>query len=195
MRGARQGCVLLLSLLFEPGLAVIPPRPVRRAAAPRLTSSSGGGRDAALSMLRWYKSNISPLLPPGCRFLPTCSEYAMQSFEQFSLPQAAVLTAWRLMRCNPLHLPGCGSGIDEPVWPPPAYWAGDGRVRTPLDDEQSRRRADGLDDTPLVPPWELPEVRGEDVLDSAGRGAASNAESGASNAESGAAAVEGSGRS
>ena len=100
----------------------------------------------AVAALRWYKREISPLFPPGCRYIPTCSEYAIQAFKQFSVPQAAVLTAWRLARCNPLHLKGMGCGVDEPCWPPPAYWAGSGRVRTILDDEQSRRKALGLDD-------------------------------------------------
>jgi len=69
----------------------------------------------------------------------------MQSFEQYSIPQAAVLTVWRLVRCNPLHFPKRGYGVDEPTWPPPVYWAGDGRLRTLLDDERSRERALGED--------------------------------------------------
>jgi hypothetical protein len=52
------------------------------------------------------------------------------------------------VRCNPLHLPKKGCGLDEPTWPPPAYWAGDGRVRTLLDDELSRQRAMGQLDRP-----------------------------------------------
>jgi len=103
----------------------------------------GGISGTAVSFLKWYKRTVSPLLPPGCRYIPTCSEYAIQSFKQFDVPQAATLTAWRLVRCNPFHLKGYGYGVDEPCWPPPAYWAGSGRVRTPLDDEASRRRAMG----------------------------------------------------
>ena len=95
--------------------------------------------DAAIASLRWYKRTISPLLPPGCRFVPTCSEYAVQSFQRFSPPQAAVLTAWRLVRCNPTG----GQGVDEPVWPPPAYNGGSGVVRTALDDAESRAKAAG----------------------------------------------------
>lgn len=37
----------------------------------------------ALSLLRFYKSTISPLLPPSCRYLPTCSEYAMEAYKKF----------------------------------------------------------------------------------------------------------------
>ena len=59
------------------------------------------GVKVALGVLRFYKREISPLLPPSCRFLPTCSEYAMESFQQFGVGKGAVLTAWRLLRCNP----------------------------------------------------------------------------------------------
>ena len=66
------------------------------------------------------------------------------------MPQAIVLLTWRLLRCNPIHWPGTGFGIDEPTWPPPAYWAGNGQLRTFVDDERSRARAAGeLDDEPL----------------------------------------------
>ena len=55
----------------------------------------------ALALLRFYKLAISPLLPPSCRFLPTCSEYAMSAFTQFGAARGFVLTAWRILRCNP----------------------------------------------------------------------------------------------
>lgn len=73
------------------------------------------------------------------------------AFDRYSPAQATVLTAWRLIRCNPLHLDGYGRGVDEPTWPPPAYWAGDGRIRTFIDDEISRRRANGEDVDPIAP--------------------------------------------
>ena len=90
-----------------------------------------------MKVLYWYKRNISPLLPPGCRFVPTCSEYAIDSFKAFPIWQAAILTVWRLIRCNPT----AGFGLDVPQWPPPGYWAGSKQVRTPLDDQESRRKA------------------------------------------------------
>ena len=150
-------CALLLlacTCALQPG-----PPPVRRRVPALLPArrrrsfvqQSEDGRPSglsgtAISFLRWYKQTISPLLPPGCRYVPTCSEYAMQAFKEFSVPQATVLTAWRLVRCNPLHLKGYGYGVDVPCWPPPAYWAGSGRVRNLLDDEASRRKALSLED-------------------------------------------------
>ena len=41
--------------------------------------------------------------PPKCRFYPTCSHYAMECYEKFNFVKASALTAWRLIRCNPLH--------------------------------------------------------------------------------------------
>ena len=109
----------------------------------RTVKQTGAVSEASVTALRIYKSVISPLIPKACRFIPTCSEYGAVAFERYPPWQAATLTAWRLLRCNPLHVKGCGCGGDEPVWPPVAYWAGDGRIRTFLDDELSRKRANG----------------------------------------------------
>ncbi|CAD7701509.1 unnamed protein product [Ostreobium quekettii] len=73
------------------------------------------GVRAALAALRFYKSAISPLLPPSCRYIPTCSEYAMESYKTYGCAKGTVLTAWRLSRCNPFG----GRGYDPPQWPPP----------------------------------------------------------------------------
>ena len=111
------------------------------------TRQDGAVSEASLTALRFYKSAISPLLPAACRFIPTCSEYGQQAFERYAPWKATVLTTWRLLRCSPLHLNGYGYGVDEPVWPPPAYWAPvdptQRRLRTPVDDELSRARARG----------------------------------------------------
>ncbi|CAN0092408.1 unnamed protein product, partial [Phaeothamnion confervicola] len=73
-----------------------------------------------IGFIRAYKRELSPLLPPACRFLPTCSEYGVQAIEEFGAAKGGVLTAWRIARCNPLG----GYGYDPPVWPPPAWDAG-----------------------------------------------------------------------
>eukprot|EP00559_Dactyliosolen_fragilissimus_P003553 CAMPEP_0184861716 /NCGR_PEP_ID=MMETSP0580-20130426/6335_1 /TAXON_ID=1118495 /ORGANISM="Dactyliosolen fragilissimus" /LENGTH=189 /DNA_ID=CAMNT_0027359307 /DNA_START=152 /DNA_END=721 /DNA_ORIENTATION=+ len=67
-----------------------------------------------------YKNYISPLLPPACRFLPTCSQYGVQAIEQFGPTKGVILTAWRLMRCSPFG----GRGYDPPRWPPVLYTYG-----------------------------------------------------------------------
>jgi len=67
-----------------------------------------------ISALGFYKAVISPLLPPACRFLPTCSQYGVQAIQEFGPGKGSILIAWRLMRCSPLG----GKGIDYPKWPP-----------------------------------------------------------------------------
>jgi putative membrane protein insertion efficiency factor len=65
-------------------------------------------RSAAIFVLRAYKRFISPLLPPACRFYPTCSEYAAQAIAKHGLWRGGIMAARRLVKCNPLH-PG---GVD-----------------------------------------------------------------------------------
>jgi hypothetical protein len=56
---------------------------------------------AALEMLRAYKWAISPLFPPACRYVPTCSEYAMEAVERYGLLRGGVMALTRLLRCHP----------------------------------------------------------------------------------------------
>lgn len=63
-------------------------------------------------LLRGYQRWISPLLPPSCRFYPSCSAYAIEALQVHGLIRGTALAAWRLLRCAPWH-PG---GVD-PVPP------------------------------------------------------------------------------
>ena len=60
-------------------------------------------RRALVRSLKFYKRNISPMLPPCCRFVPTCSEYAMEAVEKYGALKGGYLAARRVLRCNPLH--------------------------------------------------------------------------------------------
>ena len=57
-------------------------------------------------LLRAYKWAISPLLLPACRFVPTCSEYAMEAVERHGVVRGGFMAAWRLLRCNPFSRGG-----------------------------------------------------------------------------------------
>lgn len=59
-----------------------------------------------LRLLRGYKKHVSPHLPPACRFLPTCSEYAAEAVERYGALRGGWLAAKRLLRCNPLFKGG-----------------------------------------------------------------------------------------
>jgi putative membrane protein insertion efficiency factor len=60
-------------------------------------------RAIALLPLRFYKRFISPLLPPMCRFDPTCSIYMMQAIEKHGTLRGLWLGLRRLARCHPFN--------------------------------------------------------------------------------------------
>ena len=53
--------------------------------------------------LRFYKASISPLLPPACRFVPTCSEYTLEAVEKYGALRGSWMGARRLLKCHPFH--------------------------------------------------------------------------------------------
>jgi putative membrane protein insertion efficiency factor len=57
----------------------------------------------ALGLIRLYQLLLRPVLPPACRFTPTCSEYASQAIERYGLVRGLGLSAARLSRCHPFH--------------------------------------------------------------------------------------------
>ena len=58
------------------------------------------------SAIRFYKRQISPLSPPRCRYIPTCSEYALEAVEKYGAVKGSWLAAKRILRCNPFHKGG-----------------------------------------------------------------------------------------
>ncbi|MEW6208828.1 MAG: membrane protein insertion efficiency factor YidD [Acidobacteriota bacterium] len=60
-------------------------------------------RSALIYLLRAYKLLLSPLLPPACRFTPTCSEYAMEAIEKYGALRGMYMGVRRLLRCHPFH--------------------------------------------------------------------------------------------
>ncbi|MBZ5573767.1 MAG: membrane protein insertion efficiency factor YidD [Acidobacteriia bacterium] len=57
---------------------------------------------AVLLLLRGYKWAVSPMLLPACRYVPTCSEYAMEAVERYGVLRGGAHAIWRLLRCHPL---------------------------------------------------------------------------------------------
>jgi hypothetical protein len=58
-------------------------------------------RAAVVFLLRAYKWALSPLLPPACRYVPTCSEYAMEAVDRYGIVRGGGMAAWRVLRCHP----------------------------------------------------------------------------------------------
>ncbi len=56
-----------------------------------------------LGLIRFYRKHISPYTPPTCRFLPTCSCYALEAVEKYGAGKGAWLAFRRLCRCHPFH--------------------------------------------------------------------------------------------
>jgi uncharacterized protein len=68
-------------------------------------------KPVALWVLRVYKRWISPVFPPSCRYVPTCSEYAMEAVERYGAWRGGALAVWRILRCHPL----AAGGLDPVV--------------------------------------------------------------------------------
>lgn len=58
-------------------------------------------RTLILTLLRGYKGALSPLLPPACRYVPTCSEYAAEAIERYGALRGSAMAIWRVLRCHP----------------------------------------------------------------------------------------------
>ncbi len=69
-----------------------------------------------IAPIRFYRYSISPLLPPSCRFVPTCSQYAIEAIQVHGPLKGLYLTVRRLLRCHPIKALGGSQGYD-PVPP------------------------------------------------------------------------------
>jgi putative membrane protein insertion efficiency factor len=54
-----------------------------------------------LRVIKFYKKNISGILPPSCRFIPTCSEYTYEAISRYGALKGLLLGIRRILRCNP----------------------------------------------------------------------------------------------
>nr|WP_206757710.1 membrane protein insertion efficiency factor YidD [Leptolyngbya sp. FACHB-261] len=67
-----------------------------------------------IGLINAYRTLISPLFPPVCRFQPTCSQYAREAIERFGAFRGSILAVRRILRCHPYHPGGW-----DPVPPAP----------------------------------------------------------------------------
>ncbi|MEN6593873.1 MAG: membrane protein insertion efficiency factor YidD [Clostridiaceae bacterium] len=63
-------------------------------------------RKVFVAIIRFYQKNISPLLPPSCRFQPTCSQYAIEAIQKYGALKGGAMAFWRILRCNPFSKGG-----------------------------------------------------------------------------------------
>lgn len=62
-------------------------------------------RTILIALLRTYQWGLSPVFLPSCRYVPTCSDYAIEAVERYGAFRGSVMAVWRLLRCLPF-VPG-----------------------------------------------------------------------------------------
>ena len=67
---------------------------------------------ALLAAIRFYRRAISPYRPPCCRFIPTCSQYALEAVTKYGALKGGWLSLKRILRCHPFYKGGL---IYDPV--------------------------------------------------------------------------------
>lgn len=68
-----------------------------------------------LGLIRFYRRRVSPHKRPCCRYVPTCSEYALVAIERFGAAKGGFLAAKRILKCNPLFKGGYDPVPDIPT--------------------------------------------------------------------------------
>ena len=67
---------------------------------------------ALIKFIKGYKFIVSPLLGHSCRYLPTCSEYSIETLKTFGFFKGLFLSAKRILSCHPIRFLGGGEGFD-----------------------------------------------------------------------------------
>tara|TARA_B100001175_G_C19376668_1_gene574467 strand:+ start:414 stop:665 length:252 start_codon:yes stop_codon:yes gene_type:complete len=68
-----------------------------------------------ISIIKIYRMFISPYLSPSCRYLPTCSEYAIDSIKSYGLIKGLTKAIKRVLSCHPIKILGGGQGYDPVI--------------------------------------------------------------------------------
>ena len=67
-----------------------------------------------LACIRFYRRGISPQKPPCCRYIPTCSQYAVTAIERYGAWKGGWMALWRILRCNPFAKGGYDPVPEDP---------------------------------------------------------------------------------
>lgn len=69
----------------------------------RIAALVGATKYPALALIWLYQRLISPMLPPSCRYYPTCSHYAYEAIDRYGLLKGGLMAVGRVSRCHPWH--------------------------------------------------------------------------------------------
>ncbi len=92
-----------------------------------------------ISVVRGYRKWISPMLPPSCRYHPSCSTYGLQAVETHGAAKGLALTSWRIVKCNPFTEGGLNPVPPKGKWRAEIDTSGNPRAGTSVCDD------DGVD--------------------------------------------------
>jgi uncharacterized protein len=63
-------------------------------------------KESGITLIKAYRRFVSPMLPPSCRFTPSCSLYTLQAVERYGLIRGSFMGARRVLRCHPFSKGG-----------------------------------------------------------------------------------------
>ena len=75
-------------------------------------------RQIAALPVHAYRTIVSPLLGPRCKYHPTCSRYALDAIDEVGIVRGLILAVWRILRCNPWSHGGVDHVCDRRIFRP-----------------------------------------------------------------------------
>jgi putative membrane protein insertion efficiency factor len=77
-------------------------------------------RSVVIAPVRLYQRFVSPAIPQRCKYHPSCSQYSVTAVREYGILRGLVLSAWRLLRCNPWSHGGVDFAEDQKLFRPRA---------------------------------------------------------------------------
>lgn len=59
-----------------------------------------------INLIKFYRKKISPMYMPRCKYIPTCSQYALEAIEKYGAIKGGIMSIWRILKCNPFSRGG-----------------------------------------------------------------------------------------
>ena len=78
------------------------------------------GRAVVVAPVRFYQRFVSPAIPQRCKYHPSCSQYSVTAVRRYGILRGLILSAWRLLRCNPWSHGGVDFVEDQTLFRPRA---------------------------------------------------------------------------